>query len=304
VWCGRGRNGPARIGISRPGLAICRSDRLQAIRQTLLAEFSSQRPTQCVEAFDGELQTLRDETAAARWLATAQALASHCPPASPEAIQRQLKQPGCVLFEGAQGVLLDEWRGFHPHTTWSSINTAAVERVAARFGIDATIEHFGVLRTYLTRHGVGPLPTRDESLDRVLPEPHNSGPGWQGGFRRGHPDAVLLRYAIEAVGQLSGLFISHLDAFKRGVSLKWCEGFLLESPLPAQPNFVTRLPLGAYKDLDHQISLTSLLQRARPKYDSKPISSAADFLERIAGVAKLPVVFGSYGQTCADVSEE
>ena len=65
-------------------------------------------------------------------------------------------------------MLLDEWRGFHPYTTWSSINTAAAESVTTRFGIDSPIEHHGVIRTYLTRHGAGRLPTHDASLDRLL----------------------------------------------------------------------------------------------------------------------------------------
>ena len=155
-------------------------DRLQAIRGTLHAEFLSQYPQGNAGALAAEFQVLRDETVAAKWMAGAVALARHCPPASFETLRGQLRQEGGVLFEGAQGVLLDEWRGFHPHTTWSSINTAAADAVAARFGLEPPIEHYGVLRTYLTRHGAGPLPTHDVSLDGLLPEPHNSGEGWQG----------------------------------------------------------------------------------------------------------------------------
>jgi adenylosuccinate synthase len=233
-------------------------DRLQAIRETLLAECLLQSPKGSVGPLSAEFQTLKDETLAEKWLASARALARHCPPGSFEAIRSHLRQAGCVLFEGAQGVLLDEWRGFHPHTTWSSINTAVADGVAARFGIEAPIEHYGVIRTYLTRHGAGPLPTHDKSLDRLLPEPHNSGDGWQGTFRRGHPDTVLLRYSLEAVGRLSGLLISHLDIFQRGLSLKWCERYSVEPPLLQWPRYVERLPLGGGEDLNHQLSLTHL----------------------------------------------
>jgi adenylosuccinate synthase len=277
-------------------------ERLHAIRETLLVELLAESPEG--EALSAEFQTLKDESLAEKWLASARALARHCPPGSFETIRTQLRQAGCVLFEGAQGVLLDEWRGFHPHTTWSSINTAAVDGVTARFGIMAPIEHYGILRTYLTRHGAGPLPTHDLSLDSLLPEPHNSGSGWQGTFRRGHPDSVLLRYALEAAGRLSGLFISHLDAFQRGLSLKWCERYSVEPALPTGPRYVERFPLSVSEDLDHQLSLTHLLQRARPLYNSEPIRSAPDFLERITGVTSLPVAFCSYGATCADVREK
>lgn len=276
-------------------------DRVQMIRETLLAEFLPQCPKGSAGARSAEFQTLQDETLAAKWTASARALARHCPPASFETIRDQLMQDGCTLFEGAQGVLLDEWRGFHPHTTWSSINTAAVDTVAARFGLEPPVEHYGVMRTYLTRHGAGPLPTYDESLDDLLPEPHNSGAGWQGRFRRGHPDAVLLRYALGAAGRLSGLFISHMDVFERGLSLKWCERYSVPDHLPQWPRDVKQLPLVSNEDLDHQLSLTHLLQNACPEYDAKPICSVTDFLDRIAGVTSLPVAFCSYGTTCADV---
>ncbi|HEX5000701.1 MAG TPA: adenylosuccinate synthetase [Terriglobia bacterium] len=266
-------------------------ERLQTIRQTLLAELEAPagegRP-----GTETELQALRDETLARRWLNIAQSLARQCPPASAETIRARLTQPGCVLFEGAQGVLLDEWRGFHPYTTWSSITTAAVDAVAARFGLIGAVEHYGVLRAYLTRHGVGPFPTHDDSLDERLPEPHNSGDGWQGRFRRGHPDAVLLRYALEAVGDLSGLLVSHLDVFDRGVPLKWCERY----------QDLERLPLGERGDLSHQMELTRVLEGARPVYAPEVIGSEAGYLERLASVTSLPVVCRSRGNTIDDVA--
>ena len=293
----------ADLAQSNPAKARTLLDRLQAIRETLLVEFLPQSPKVNVGTLSAEFQTLKDETLAEKWLASARALARHCPPESFEAIRSQLWQAGCVLFEGAQGVLLDEWRGFHPHTTWSSINTAAVGDVATRFGIKTPIEHYGVMRTYLTRHGAGPLPTHDKSLDGLLPEAHNSGDGWQGTFRRGHPDTVLLRYALEAAGRLSGLLISHLDVFQRGLSLKWCERYSVELPLLQGPRYVERFPLGVSKDLDHQRTLTHLLQSAQPLYHAEPIRSVPDFLERIAGVTSLPVALCSYGPTFADVCE-
>lgn len=278
-------------------------DRLQAIRETLLSEFVPQFPNGGSDAASGELHTLQDETLAARWLACAGLLARQCPPGSPEVIGRQLRRDGSVLFEGAQGVLLDEWRGFHPHTTWSSIGTAAVNRVAARFGIFAPIEHYGVLRTYLTRHGAGPLPTHDESLSELLPEPHNRDEGWQGQFRRGHPDAVLLRYAIEAVGDLSGLLVSHLDVFQRGLSLKWCSGYRPVPLHPQLPQLIERLPFGADQNLRHQLALTQLLETVGPEYEPAPITSARGFFDRLASVTPLPVVLHSNGTTSDNVHD-
>ena len=282
--------------------AVHLKQKLESIRQTLLAEFSPLCPSGSNGAESVEFQTLRDETIAEKWATGSRALARQCPPESTKAISSQLNRPGCILFEGAQGVLLDEWRGFHPYTTWSSITTAAVNNVASRFGIRSPIEHYGVLRSYLTRHGIGPFPTYDESLDRQLPEPHNNHDGWQGVFRRGHPDSVLLRYALEAAGELSGLLIGHLDIFERGVSLKWCDRYATPAPPQFSPT-VKRLPLSSGEDLSHQSMLTSLLACVRPEYDVKPICSARGLLDRIASVTGLPIVLRSFGATWNDVLE-
>lgn len=278
-------------------------DRLQAIRKTLLAEILPHCTDDFGSALETELRVLRDETVASKWMTGSLAVARHCPPASLDEIRFQLTQTGCVLFEGAQGVLLDEWRGFHPHTTWSTINVEAVELVAARFAIETTIEHYGVLRTYLTRHGAGPFPTHDESLDELLPEPHNGGDGWQGCFRRGHPDAVLLRYALEAAGRLSGLLISHLDVFERGVTLKWCERYAVARNSTQCPEQVDRLPVGRSGDLHHQGKLTQLLENVRPQFATNIISSGKEYLDHISKVTTLPIKFRSYGPTSNDVHE-
>lgn len=57
------------------------------------------------------------------------------------------------------------------------------------------------------------------------------------------------------------------------------------------------------EDLAHQLTLTRLLQSVQPDYAPVQISSAADFLNRIAGVTSLPVTLCSYGATCAEVRE-
>lgn len=258
-------------------------ENLHAQRETLLAELHSDNGE--------ELKVLQDESLALRWLRTARALARQCPPASLETLTHHLQQPGVVLFEGAQGLLLDEWRGFHPHTTWSSTTPAALEAALAELGLRVPIEHYGVLRTYLTRHGAGPLPTQDDALNVLLPEPHNHAEGWQGRFRRGHPDAVLLRYALQCAPNLSGLLISHLDVFERGVTLKWCES---HSAAP-------KLTLGTLGDLEHQTHLTRLLRESEPRYAKAQVDSETSFREHLASVSDLPIILRSFGNTFSSV---
>ncbi|MET9224797.1 adenylosuccinate synthetase [Lentzea sp. NPDC003310] len=115
---------------------------------------------------------------------------------------------GRVVFEGAQGVLLDETYGFHPHTTWSTV----VPRNARELLRGRPARVLGVTRTYQTRHGAGPLPTEDPAVLARFPERHNGTGEFQGAWRAGHLDANLLRYAVACCGGVDGLAVTHLDA--------------------------------------------------------------------------------------------
>jgi adenylosuccinate synthase len=166
-----------------------------------------------------------------------------------------------------------------------------VEAVLRDVGISASVQHLGVLRSYLTRHGSGPLPTHDSELDARLAEPHNADEGWQGMFRRGHPDAVLLRYALEAVGPLDGLVVSHLDAIERA-GLRWCTGYRT-----ADGSGLTSLPLSEGPDLDHQHALTQRLSAAQPIYEPDTIATPQEWVARAEALSGLPVRFGAFGPT-------
>ncbi|MDX3656712.1 adenylosuccinate synthetase [Streptomyces sp. ID05-26A] len=115
---------------------------------------------------------------------------------------------GRVVFEGAQGVLLDETYGFHPHTTWSTV----VPRNARELLQGRPARVIGVTRTYQTRHGAGPLPTEDPAVLARFPERHNGTGEFQGAWRAGHLDANLLRYSVDCCGGVDGLAVTHLDA--------------------------------------------------------------------------------------------
>ncbi|MET0543126.1 MAG: adenylosuccinate synthetase [Variovorax sp.] len=294
--CGVGVGETVRQSLAAPELTLhygdlghadSALDKLEALRRRLLAEFDG-RPM-ATEAATRELALLAEPRVAPRWLDAARAVVQRAPPAGRDAIARRLARPGTVVFEGAQGVLLDEWRGFHPHTTWSSVSSAAVEAVLAELGLDGTVRHLGVMRSYLTRHGAGPLPTADPALDG-LAEPHNPQDGWQGRFRRGHPDAVLWRYALDAVGALDGLLVSHLDVFDRAPPLRWCRGYEL-----ADTAVLARLSLGAPRDLAHQQKLTRTLGEALPVYDQDAIETADALVARIEALSGLRVCCTSTG---------
>jgi adenylosuccinate synthase len=176
---------------------------------------------------------------------------------------------GRLIFEGAQGVLLDEWRGFHPHTTWSTVEPRNARALLAE--IDAPAYTLGVTRTDMTRHGAGPFPTEDNTI--TIPEPHNTTGPYQGPFRRGHLDPILLRYAIEVSGGIDGLALTHLDTPGTGyAATEYATG----------TGIVDHLEPGPWQDLDHQRHLTELQITATPTLTPIP-ADPVPWLERQLG---------------------
>jgi adenylosuccinate synthase len=197
-----------------------------------------------------------------------------------------LLRAGPVVFEGAQGVLLDEWRGFHPYTTWSTTTSANAEQLIAEAG--QTAVRLGVTRCYMTRHGPGPFVTEDTALD--LPELHNGHNQWQGAFRVGHLDAVALRYSIEATGGVDAIALTHLDTAAHHPELRICHAYKTPG------HVLTKLQPGPSNDLEYQERLTRMLLAARPTYS--PVDGDwADVIEQETGA---PVVLHSHGPTTAD----
>jgi adenylosuccinate synthase len=195
-----------------------------------------------------------------------------------------------VVFEGAQGVLLDEWHGFHPYTTWSTTTFGNADTLLAEAG--QTAVRLGVLRCYLTRHGPGPLVTEDPTLE--LPDRYNRRNEWQGSFRTGHFDAVALRYALEVAGGVDGLALTHLDVAAHA-RLLHCDSYIADGDL------MDRLPVGRDHDLIRQERLTELLLRALPVYRSPdPVTCAATWPELVSEALACPVSLVSFGPTAQD----
>lgn len=124
-------------------------------------------------------------------------------------------QDAAVIFEGAQGTLLDEYCGFHPHTTWSTVTTENAYRIAHEWDIDDALG-IGVTRSYLTRHGAGPLP--GENSEWMGETRGNEPNAWQGKLRFAPLHVGLLDYALYAQ-TLDVLWINHMDELPRaGIS--------------------------------------------------------------------------------------
>jgi adenylosuccinate synthase len=130
---------------------------------------------------------------------------------TPPLVWNTLDQGGLVVFEGAQGTLLDIDHGTYPFVT-SSNPVAGAACVGAGVGPTAIDEVWGVAKAYCTRVGAGPFPTElDDALGERMREA-----GGEFGTTTGRPrrtgwlDLVALRYATRVNG-LTGLVITKLD---------------------------------------------------------------------------------------------
>jgi adenylosuccinate synthase len=196
-------------------------------------------------------------------------------------------QSNAVVFEGSQGVLLDEWYGFHPYTTWS---TTTFEN-ADKLGHSQDVYHLGCIRSYHTRHGAGPFPTEVPGLK--LDEKHNGTGRFQGAWRAGHFDAVLMRYALEVCGRVDGLAVSHIDKFQP----LYCDSYGLD---PGLTHLAVKPP-EAREDLERQVGLTEHLERvkARGYVNCKPWPDV-DPKTAFEKLFDVPVVITSDGPRAKD----
>lgn len=195
-----------------------------------------------------------------------------------------LASRGRLIFEGAQGVLLDQWRGFHPYTTWSTTTPHNARSMLADIGEVPYV--LGLTRSYQVRHGAGPFPSESAALTAALPEPHNGQGRYQGDFRAGHFDPVLLEYALKACEGVDALGISHLD--RLGALNLSVDRY----DTPTGP--VTHLTPPTERDLQVQQRLTHRLQVATPALIPSPIDKDA-FLDRVFDRLKLPIALTATG---------
>ena len=196
-----------------------------------------------------------------------------------------------LLFEGAQGTLLDIDHGTYPYVTSSN---CVAGNAAAGSGVGPGMLHYilGITKAYCTRVGGGPFPTE---LDWQTPGTvgyHLSTVGAEKGvvtgrFRRcGWFDAALLKRSAQVNG-LSGLCITKLDVLDGIDELKLCTGYELDGQI------TDILPMGA-----EEISRCVPIYETLPgwsqssvgvtKYEQLP-SAAQHYLRRIEEITGVPI---------------
>ncbi len=166
-------------------------------------------------------------------------------------LDRKRRDGSRILFEGAQGALLDIDHGTYPFVT-SSNTVAAQAATGSGMGPSAIDYVLGITKAYTTRVGSGPFPTEQENEigQRLGERGHEFGTVTGRPRRCGWFDAALVRQAIKTSG-ITGIALTKLDILDGFEELKVCIGYKLDG-----------------EDIDHLPSAQGAQARVVPVYES------------------------------------
>jgi adenylosuccinate synthase len=191
-----------------------------------------------------------------------------------------------ILFEGAQGILLDTLHGSQPYTTSSTCTLAGV---SATFGVYDFDRVIGVTKAYATRVGAGPFPTGQNNADGDKLRKIGQEVGTTTGRDRrcGWLDLVALRYACR-VGGITELVVTKLDILSNfemvqaGVKYTF-EGMPIDENITLTSRIMRDAVVGyclfpGWKvDISYSVKLSDLPDNARR------------FLEKVRDFTKIPI---------------
>ncbi len=148
-----------------------------------------------------------------------------------ERLNRLRRDGKRILYEGAQGAMLDVDHGTYPFVT-SSNTVAGQAAIGSGQGPGAIGYVLGITKAYTTRVGAGPFPTEqdNETGARLGERGHEFGTVTGRPRRCGWFDAVMVRQSIK-IGGIHGIALTKLDVLDGFESLKICTGYRLDGAL-------------------------------------------------------------------------
>jgi adenylosuccinate synthase len=184
-------------------------------------------------------------------------------------VSQKIKQGKRVVFEGAQGTLLDVYHGTYPFVT-SSSTISASGAISAGIGPQHLSKIVGVFKAYCTRVGSGPFPTElhNEVGQKIQKDGHEFGSTTGRARRCGWLDLVALKYAIRLNG-INSLAMMKLDVLTGHEQIGICTGYKVNGEI------VTEFPTS-----------TELVTKAEPVYEYLP--GWTEDLTKIKAVKDLP----------------
>jgi adenylosuccinate synthase len=205
-----------------------------------------------------------------------------------------LRESGAnVLFEGAQGAMLDVDHGTYPYVT-SSNTTGGGASTGTGLGPRCFDYVLGIVKAYATRVGAGPFPTElFDAIGKHLSDVGHEFGSVTGRARRcGWFDAVALRRSV-IHSSVSGLCVTKLDVLDGLETVRLCTGYRLRGELLSEPPMLVE-DFAAVEPVYEELPGWSESTVGLTKYDQLP-ATARSFLERLQAVAGVPVDIVSTG---------
>jgi len=199
-----------------------------------------------------------------------------------------------VLFEGAQGVMLDIDHGTYPYVTSSNPSAGGV-CIGAGIGPTKIGKVIGVAKAYTSRVGDGPFPTelKDETGDRIREVGHEYGTTTGRPRRVGWFDSVVVRHARRVSG-ITGLSLNSVDVLTGLPVVKICTAYRYKGDLIREYPASLRV-LGECEPVYEELpGWTEDLSGVR-KLEDLP-ANARRFVERIAELTGIPIAIFSVGR--------
>ena len=198
-----------------------------------------------------------------------------------------------VLFEGAQGAMLDVDLGTYPYVT-SSTTTAGGAAAGTGVGPRRLTEVLGIVKAYATRVGAGPFPTElfDEDGEQLSRIGHEFGSVTGRRRRCGWFDAVALRRSV-VHNSCSALCVTKLDVLDEFETLRVCVGYRIDGRIVDAP------PL-----LPGQFSDCEAVYEELPGWQSSTVGITSDaglparareYLDRLEALVGVPITIVSTG---------
>ncbi len=203
-------------------------------------------------------------------------------------LQTALSQGKKVLYEGAQGSLLDVDYGTYPFVT-SSNTTAAGIHTGAGTHNGRVDEVLGITKAYTTRVGEGPFPTElFDEVGKYIQQKGNEIGATTGRIRRcGWLDLALLRYAIQC-SSLTSIALTKLDILSGMDVLRVCEGYKFDGQIykTARPGM----------DLSKAQPIYRELKPFKDNFESDSLSPELNaYINLIEQELGIPVGIAAYG---------
>lgn len=300
---GEESQGSERIGTTRRGIGPCYQDKVERthgvrVMDLLDADYLRGKLRTVISAKNQILtrvyggQTLNEDEIIEAYIGYGDRLQSYVTDTS-VLLNEAIDAGKTVLFEGAQGTLLDIDHGTYPFVT-SSNTTAGGVCTGSGVGPTRIDEVIGVTKAYTTRVGNGPFPTElfDQTGDQIRALGNEYGATTGRSRRCGWFDAPILRLAARING-LTSLALTRLDVLDTLERLQFCTGYqcgdIVLDEFPSNPRILSKCtPI--YEEMEGWCCSTREVRR----FADLP-RNARNYVERIAELGRTPVSLVSVG---------